>query len=179
MPCMPCAPVAPVLPVAPVEPAAPVDPVAPVAPFGPAGPGFNEYKANGTLNNFVAPRSINPPPRSISVCKYFDVAAAQFILANTPLTTVPDPISTENKPNWLVVVVWVSRYSIVPVVLPDNMLNLKLTLVFDNIAPLLLLATAWYLKPCGCAIIELTFKINRVAKERKSKALLIIIFLLF
>ena len=50
---------------------------------------------------------------------------------------------TENMPLLLVVVLWVSRYRIIPVEVLSLMVNLTDIDVLDSTAPLLLRAAAW------------------------------------
>ena len=65
------------------------------------------------------------------------------MLEKTPLTTVPEPMDTLTKPLALVVGVWVSTYTAVPVAEPFKMLTFMPIAVLLTSASLALRTTAW------------------------------------
>jgi hypothetical protein len=105
---------------------------------------FALNKAYGTLINSFVPAILYavPPVGSVSVfIKYgpFD----QLIPANVPVTAVPVPISKLTNPLALVLGVWVSTYTALPVDEPCKTLIFIPTGVDVTNALLLLRITAW------------------------------------
>src|ERR1043165_1601566 len=92
-----------------------------------------------------------PEPKSTS-CSMYLLPVDQIMDANVPEFTEPCPMLMLYRPNWLVLVAWVSLYTVVPVAPPSWMVRRPCMLVLFIGVPDVLRATPWYLMACGaCA----------------------------
>ena len=120
--------------------------------------------------------NVVPPAGSISVSINLELVL-QSIPSKIPMVGIPFPISRFTKPNWFVVSVKVSWYTMVPPAITSWILIRTHTAWFCKISPVLSRTTAWYLKACGgCAtIVDIVKNRNKI----KHRFFMIINYLLF